>query len=378
LAKAFEEQFGAVEDAIVMGIQEGDEIKSRGFGFVTFKQDKSVSTAVETHFIIIMGKQVEIKSVIPKCLLTESQKLSAQQHQPKQNDQYEPQAKIPSDQKITEKFEVERMSWVGRLCQGQPNTCSNELQEHISPSFDKSMPAWLRIFVKWLPRHLHDQSTRLNEGDQYALSSLKGDFRATFGLELDHASLGYSKLSDFMKSVPEICRMQMVPIGKCGPATHLVLLPNFPMPHRQLPHTLATPCTPSSDPDSISKRVQNLFHGHQNDSFIDGSTEEAKPAHECPEENSAQNDTLPGVHLRFLEFLKPDPLFHGRSWLQNVSDVDAEDAHGERRGCVEGVKKNHRHQKRHLVLEALCRKRNSTSVFFLGDFDFYKVSSAVN
>lgn len=375
MGKFFEEQFGAVEDAIVVGIQEGEETKSRGFGFVTFKQEKSVSTAVETHFVIIMGKQVEIKSVIPKCLLlTELQKLSIQQHQPKQNYQYEPQAKIPSE-KITEKIEVEQMSWVGRLFHGQPKTCSNELQEHISPSFDESMPAWLRIFKKWLPRYLHDQSTRFKEGE-YALSSLKGDFRATFGLELDHASLGYSKLSDFMKSLPGICRMKTVPIGKCGPATHLVLLPNFPMPHCQLHHTLTTPCTPSSDSDSNSKRVQNLLHEHQNDSFIDSSTEEAKPAHECLEENSAQNDTLAGVHLRFLQFLKPDHLFHGRPWLQNVSDVDTRDTHGERRGCVEGVKKkNPRHQQRHLVLEALCRKRNSTSVFFLGDFNFYKVSS---
>lgn len=375
MAKFFEEKFGAVEDAIVMGIQEGEEIKSRGFGFVTFKQEKSVSTAVETHFVIIFGKQVEIKSVIPKRLLTEFQKLSAQQHQPKQNCQHEPQAKIPSDEKITEKIEVEQMSWVGRLFHGQPKTCSNELQEHISPNFDESMPAWLRIFKKWLPRHLYDQSTRLKEGDQYALSSLKGDFRATFGLELDHASLGYSKLSDFMKSLPGICRMEVVPIGKCGPATHLVLLPNFPMPHRQLPHTIATPCTPSSD--SNSKSVQNLLHGHQNDSFIDSSTEAAKPAHECPEENSAQNDyTLPVVHLRSLQLLKPDPLFHGRPWLLNVSDFDTGDTHGEGRGCVEEFKKNHlRHQKRHLVLEALCRRRNSTSVFFHRDFDFYKVSS---
>ncbi|KAE8021669.1 hypothetical protein FH972_007540 [Carpinus fangiana] len=368
LAKFFEEKFGAVEDAIVMGIQEGEEIKSRGFGFVTFKQEKSVSKAVETHLVIILGKQVEIKSVIPKRLLTEFQKLSAQQHQPKQICQHEPQAKIPSDEKITEKIEVEQMSWVGRLFHGQPKTCSNELQEHISPNFDESMPAWLRIFKKWLPRHLYDQSTRLKEGE-YALSSLKGDFRAIFGLELDHVSLGYSKLSDFMKSLPEICRMEVVPIGKCGPATHLVLLPNFPMPH-----TLATPCTPSSDSDSNSKCVQNLLRGHQNDSFIDSSTEEAKPAHECAEESSAQNGyTVPVVHLRSLQLLKPDPLFHGRPWLQNVSDFDTGDTQGEGRGCVEQFKKkNLRHQKRHLVLEALCRKRNSTSVFFHRDFDFYK------
>lgn len=371
-----------MEDATVLGIQAGNEMKSRGFGFVTFKQETSASAAVETHYVMIMGKQVEIKSIFRKCFVfTESQKLSAEQH--------EPQAETPNT-KITEEAKLEQTSWVDRLRNGQHKICPNELQEHIvSPtSVDQSMPAWLRIFKKWLPRHLQDQTTRLKEGD-YALSSLKGDFRTTFGLELDHASLGYSKLSGFMKSLPGLCRVKVVPIGKCGPATHSVLLPNLPMPQQLLQHTLTMPWTPSlattnesDDSDSNNSNcLQNLLNSWscENDSFTDSSIEPANPALEYPDVILAPNDTLPGVHLEFLQFLKPDPLFHGRSWQRNERDVGAGDTHDVRGGQLEGVKgKNLRHQKRHLVLEVLARKRNSTSVFFLGDFDFYKVRSRRN
>ncbi|KAG7985394.1 hypothetical protein I3843_03G024000 [Carya illinoinensis] len=376
LGKFFGEQFGAVEDATVLGIQAGNEMKSRGFGFVTFKQETSASAAVQTHYVMIMGKQVEIKSVFRKCFVfPESQNLSAEQH--------EPPADIPNS-KITEEAKLEQTSWVDRLRNGQHKICPNELQEHIvSPtSVDQSMPAWLRIFKKWLPRHLQDQTTRLKEGN-YALSSLKGDFRATFGLELDHASLGYSKLSEFMKSLPGLCRVKVVPIGKCGPTTHLVLLPNLPMPQHLLQHTLTMPCTPSlattnesdySDSNN-SNCLQNLLNSGscENDSFTDSSIEPANSALEYPDVILAPNDTLPGVHLGFLQFLKPDPLFHGRSWQRNERDVGAGDTDDVRGGQLEGIKgKNLRHQKRHLVLEVLARKRNSTSVFFLGDFDFYK------
>jgi hypothetical protein len=68
---------------------------------------------------------------------------------------------------------------------------------------------------------------RLKEGDWYPLSSLKGDFRATCGLELDHLGLGYEKLSDFIRCLPDLCRMKIVPVGR-GPATHMVLLPGLP------------------------------------------------------------------------------------------------------------------------------------------------------
>ena len=353
-------------------------MQSRGFGFVTFKEEKSVSTAVETHYVMIMGKQVEIKSLLPKCLLpTESQKLSPGQHdqeQKEQNRDNQPQADSPNEN-ITEKAKLENMSWVDRLFHGQPKTCSNEFQElHISPSYvHQSMPAWLRIFKKWLPCHLKDQSMRFKEGE-YALSSLKGDFRATFGLELDHASLGYPKLSDFMKSLPGFCRMRVVPITTGGPATHLVLIPpNLPMPHEEVQHTLTMPCTPSyatsineSVDSNNSKCHQDLLSGSsEKASFVDSKIEEENRAQKYPKVNSDQNNNIPRVHMRFLSFLKPDPLFHGRRWLRNESYSGGADIYG--------------HQQRHLVLEALTRKRNSSkSVFFLRDYGFYKVSSELD
>ena len=48
--------------------------------------------------------------------------------------------------------------------------------------------------------------------------------RATCGMELDHVTIGYPKLSDFVRSLHDICRMKIVPVGR-GPATHMVLLP---------------------------------------------------------------------------------------------------------------------------------------------------------
>lgn len=54
----FEVNYGPVLDAVVIGSQAGDQMQSRGFGFVTFKHAESVSAAVEAHFINIYGKKV--------------------------------------------------------------------------------------------------------------------------------------------------------------------------------------------------------------------------------------------------------------------------------------------------------------------------------
>lgn len=85
-------------------------------------------------------------------------------------------------------------------------------------------PSWLLKLRQWLPKFLAGACARLGEGEYYPLSSLKGDFRATCGLELDHLAVGYPKLSDFVRSLHDICRMKIVPVGR-GPATHMVLLP---------------------------------------------------------------------------------------------------------------------------------------------------------
>ncbi|PKA51963.1 Ankyrin repeat domain-containing protein EMB506, chloroplastic [Apostasia shenzhenica] len=167
LKKIFEEKFGPVEDAVVIGTQTGIHMLSRGFGFLTFKQEDSRAMALNAHFITISGKRVEIKSAMP------SKKL---------------------------------------------------VQENPNRTTSSNFPPWVLKFMRWFPSYLNKVSRRLGEGEWYPLSSLKGDFRATCGMELDYESLGFSKLSDFLRSFPGICSMHVVPTSN-GAATHMVLLP---------------------------------------------------------------------------------------------------------------------------------------------------------
>ncbi|ERN06018.1 hypothetical protein AMTR_s00142p00024640 [Amborella trichopoda] len=176
----FEANFGPVEDATVINRRAGALVQSRGFGFVTFEREDSVAAAVEAQFVTIWGKKVEIKSAISK-----------------------------------------------------PNPVAIASSEPWPlPSLDEATPIanhdhfevpWLRKFKKWFPEFL-EQMAKRNGGEWYPLSSLKGDFRAACRLELNHESLGYLKLSDFMRSMPGICGMKIVPIGR-GLATHMVLYP---------------------------------------------------------------------------------------------------------------------------------------------------------
>jgi RNA recognition motif-containing protein len=58
LKECFQKQFGPVSEAAVMGSQTGGQIMSRGFGFITFKNQSSYFEAVRQHFIILFGKKV--------------------------------------------------------------------------------------------------------------------------------------------------------------------------------------------------------------------------------------------------------------------------------------------------------------------------------
>lgn len=124
------------------------------------------------------------------------------------------------------------------LIRGSSSTCGGQ----------GTIPIWLGKFRQWLPKFLTGVSMRLKEGEWYPLSSLKGDFRATCGLELDHLSLGYEKLSDFVRSFPDLCRMKIVPVGR-GPATHMVLLPSLTRT-TQLP-----PGRPASAPNITTRSL---------------------------------------------------------------------------------------------------------------------------
>ncbi|XP_038725145.1 uncharacterized protein LOC120016440 isoform X1 [Tripterygium wilfordii] len=367
LGKLFEESFGSVEDAVVMEDETGKQ--SRGFGFITFKHEKSVSAAVDSHYVTIGGKQVEIKSAIPKCLLCpELQKRSpgqsARQLEQEQNEQYESHIQTPTEKtatdmpnkKTTNEGASERLSWVDTLLNIDPKTCSNEFETHFSrSSVDKSIPIWLRTFKKWLPLFLEKVSKR--EGE-YALSSVKADFKAECGLELDHASLGYSKLSDFMRSLSDLCHVKYVDTGKRGPSNHMILEPKHPTIHRQ---PLAN-CSPPSRTmliddnedckSSNSKSPQDhVLICDENVEFIGSSIKENLHL-EVLKEKSVQKDASPSVPSGFLQFLKPDTVFPANKWLHNKeANLD--------------------HHYSHVILEALARRRNKSS-FFTREFDFYK------
>uniref|UniRef100_J3NED0 RRM domain-containing protein n=1 Tax=Oryza brachyantha TaxID=4533 RepID=J3NED0_ORYBR len=230
LTEFFTAEFGPVEEAVVIGIRMGDRVQSRGFGFVKFKREEDVISAKETHHVYMLGKRVEVKDAVARgSLPAELQKTSFRHHN----------QEVP---KVTHS-----------LLDGELNEEHNTRNRRPLP--EKCLPSWFFIFRKWLPGFLLDATERL--GDRYPLSSLKGDFRAICRMELDHGTLGYPKLSDFMRSLPGICRMCVVPVGS-GPATHMVLLPPvtrpkyvpllepFSLDHDELPESVSDHQSPRS------------------------------------------------------------------------------------------------------------------------------------
>ncbi|KAJ7547502.1 hypothetical protein O6H91_08G088600 [Diphasiastrum complanatum] len=251
----FEEKFGPVLDAIVIGSHSGDQIHSRGFGFVTFKHEESASAAVAAHYVNIFGKKVEIKEAVPRSILATpsmaaidslndiSSFLGNQACQSEETKNVDLSSRILPSKTASENLEIQ---WLTKVkYQHQPsNNDPNPLKigegvdsgsslstatKSASSLSTQTSPAWVKTFRQWLPKFLAEVSSRLKEGEWYPLSSLKGDFRATCGMELDHLPLGFTKLSDFIRSMPELCRMKIVPVGR-GPATHMVLLQTLPRP----------------------------------------------------------------------------------------------------------------------------------------------------
>ncbi|KAF9626137.1 hypothetical protein IFM89_031264 [Coptis chinensis] len=220
LGEFFEENFGSVVDAVVMRSQVGEQEQSRGFGFVTFKNEKSVAAAVQQHYVKIWGKKVEIKEAVQQPILTTKSPASS----PRQQHHSHGELQIAD---LSESYGAERrhepLSLVESLLHGKPRSAP-----HVKIDItlqDQKLPSWLTTFKKWFPGFLNNASC-IEKGMWYPLSSLKGDFRTTCGLELDHASIGYVRLSDFIRSIPDICRMKVVPVNQHNPASHMVLFPN--------------------------------------------------------------------------------------------------------------------------------------------------------
>ncbi|PKI37719.1 hypothetical protein CRG98_041897 [Punica granatum] len=352
LGRIFEEHFGPVEDAIVIGYLTENQVHSRGFGLVVFKHEKSVSAALQVRYITICGKQVEIKRAVqyPRCPLPPLDLMkNIQNDEQELNDKTQRQAPASDGMKV-DKPKSEQMSWVDRLLRGQPKVYTSDSHPPTTTcSKDKSTPSWLRIFRKWLPRLLQDLSRKGSE-EHYPLSSLKGDFRAKFGMELDHASLGFLKLSEFMRSFPELCQLKVVPVGSPGPSNHMVLVPNLHKP-LQPPKVSSTP----SAANSIDRSSQ-------------GFSSELESPVTCIAEDNNMQDLVTGnsiekhisndINSKVLK-CKPYELFCPQT--TRVTDDE--------RGASEG-RLLLRLQK-HLVLEALSRRRDSPYSFFLRDISFY-------
>ncbi|GLJ48020.1 hypothetical protein SUGI_1014120 [Cryptomeria japonica] len=226
LRDIFESKFGPVIDAVVIGSQGGEHLHSRGFGFVTFKHQESVATAVQAHYIPIFGKMVEIKGAVPKSMLELMKGTNIQEDEMHKNDREFDARKQSISSSSSSATSLDRDHLSGDVQERRDS--AHTITPFLLPTPVESL-AWVEKFKRWLPVFLGEVSKRLKGGEWYPLSSLKGDFRATCGLELDHVSLGYIKLSDFIRSIPGLCRMKIVPVGM-GPATHMVILPSLSVP----------------------------------------------------------------------------------------------------------------------------------------------------
>ncbi|GBG81597.1 hypothetical protein CBR_g32589 [Chara braunii] len=354
LREFFEENFGPVEDAIVIGCQVGHRVQSRGFGFVTFKHEKSVMEAIKAHYVNLLGKKVEIKGAIPRALLSmvggnansvKYEALLAAAMQQKEvgkvntgspldgNGLFEASLLEALGEKgaynayLSQKMGSGLGSKLSPFKQGAGSPTHGESSstggstitsdnarrsyqcgedgdnspefsggsmdstaaapslafwstvpsESESPLATASMcsndeatsalrtagasahtppllpvltpgtePKWYLRFKAWLQEFLPGAVARLPEGEYYPLSALKGDFRATCGMELDHVELGFNKLSDFIRSFSDLCRIKVVPVGRGTAATHMVLLPLAQRVH-QSPGACGSSCvSPSS------------------------------------------------------------------------------------------------------------------------------------
>ncbi|EFH51736.1 hypothetical protein ARALYDRAFT_484658 [Arabidopsis lyrata subsp. lyrata] len=225
-------------------------------------------------------------------------------------------------------IEIHNLRKETELAQPQSAAVPTDADDEETLGFlGNSVPPWLKSFVNWLPRYLRDTSANWR-GAGYPLSSLKADFRAVFGMDLDHASLGFPKLIDFIKYFPKLCQMKVVPIGKIGAATHWVMLPT------------------KSKSSQLKGRPPEPLIISKNDSVA------------SPDKPKA---------------LSVPP---GFKFLQEAHDSKTFKAPPEPKPQppppLTTASSNNQRQLKHPVLETLTRIRNSTSVFFLREFDFYQ------
>ncbi|XP_024019891.1 uncharacterized protein LOC112091173 [Morus notabilis] len=122
--------------------------------------------------------------------------------------------------------------------------------------------------------------------------------------KLDHVSLDYSKLSDFMKCFSDLCSAKVVPIGRGGPLNHMVLSSKHPTLQQQLRHRLTIPIAPIRSSGNVGLTNCNTV-----------------------KETPSTGISLP---TRFLQFSEQDSLFHMRPWLQkeHSAELQGSNCHG--------------------------------------------------
>ncbi|KAJ0099961.1 hypothetical protein Patl1_21921 [Pistacia atlantica] len=432
LSEFFEEHFGPVENAKVARFQTGKQIQSRGFGFITFAHEESVSEAVEARYVTIMGRKVEIKSAIPKfLLLAELQKQAARRREANIKDQSQLQAVMP-DKKTTEEMSARKIEEEMPTRKNQEDMPCRETLEEEKPEHT----SWADRLLLCQPVTSATESQADISTREYALSSLKADFKAAFQLEMDHASLGYPKLSDFMRTFPDICTMKSRTLSKNGSPNHMVLLPSsIPKPKLKVLQQLKMHSPPfpvksigdGDDSDSCdSKSPQDLPSASSASTGFTTSTQrstssgvpqklvwftkpgiisdscdsnspqdlpsassastgftissnEGNSSHEITEDssttsrrgNSAQRSTSSGVPQRLVWFTKPGMFSFSQTSSYQGGDEGSGDPNDRRRWMEpsEGIKLMLHN--RHLVLQWLAIKRKNSSVLFLREFDFY-------
>ncbi|CAN6849339.1 uncharacterized protein LOC106382163 [Brassica napus] len=275
-------------------------------------------------------------------------------------------------------------------------TCSSKEAEPAKGDDEETsfagttVPPWLKKFVKWLPRHLRDVSDRYREINGYPLSSLKADFRADFGMELNHSSLGFSKLIDFIKYFPKLCQVKCVLVGDSGLATHWVMLPSkcsqlkgrppepliiknndsfFPnkpkassapaLKYTQQAHDSQTLKAATLNNDSLSPNKTKV--SSTPDLICSGSFIQQAHVSKILEPEVEPQPPVDASYSNYRQVKHPvlETASHVSKTLKPEPSLDASYSY-------------HHHQLKHPVLEALARIRNSTSIFFLREFDFYQ------
>ncbi|CAH2044998.1 unnamed protein product [Thlaspi arvense] len=258
-----------------------------------------------------------------------------------------------------------------------------------------SVPPWLKKFANWLPRYLRDVSDNWRETG-YPLSSLKADFRAVFGMELDHASLGFPKLIDFIKSLPKLCEIKSVLTGKSGPATHWVMLPTKcsrlkgrpPEPLIIKSNDSLSPNKPKASSPAALKFIQQTHDSKTLKAILNNdSLSPSKPKASSTPELICSGSFVQQAHDSKTLKTEPEPQpplaasysnYHQLKYL--LQKTASYSSHIQRPQVSKTLKpeptldasySNH-HPLKHPVLETLARIRNNTSMFFLREFDFYQ------